>query len=167
MITRCASVALLCLLSARVAATDFCEGAKFVPLNQLLTKQDQFLNRRVQTHAILTTDAKEFVRIWFAEKSRFTILTTADAESTAYNQRMNLSTEPHINVVDDLFEKLHTAEGGKYKNDMSKIRYYRQKVVVCGRLVKEQNEIRFALDDKHIETTYLLPWRHQGTAGKP
>lgn len=96
MIARCASVALLCLLSAQVAAADFCEGAKFVPLDQLLTKQDQFLNTRVQTHAILTTDAKEFVRIWFAEKSNFTILTTADAESTAYNQRMNLLAEPHI-----------------------------------------------------------------------
>lgn len=70
-------------------------------------------------------------------------------------------------MVDDLLEKLHTAEGAKYKKDLSKIRYYRQEVIVCGRLVKEQNEIRFALDDKHIERTYLLSWRHQGAAGKP
>jgi hypothetical protein len=50
-------------------------------------------------------------------------------------------------------------EGAKYEKDMSKIRYYRQDVLACGRLIKEQGELRFALDDMHIERSYLLPWR--------
>lgn len=151
--------ALLCLLSAQVTAADFCEGAKFVPLDLLLTNQNQFLNRRVQTHAVLATDAKEYTRIWLTEKSKFTVLTTADDESTTYNQRHGLSNHPPFNVVNDLFEKLRAMEGAKYKKDMSKIRYYRQDVMVCGRLVKEQGELRFAVDDMRIERSYLLPWK--------
>jgi hypothetical protein len=154
-----ACAALLCLVSAQVAATDFCEGAKFVPLDQVLTKQNQFLNKRIQTHAILMTDAKEYMRISLAEKSDFTILTTADDESTAYNQRLGLLAKPPFNVVGDLFEKLQAMEGAKYKKDMSKIRYYRQEVMVCGRLVKSMGDYRFAVDDMHVERSYLLPWK--------
>lgn len=156
---RCAFVALLCLISLQATAADFCDGAKFVPLDQVLTNQNQFLNRRIQTHAVLMTDAKEYTRISLAEKSDFTILTTADDESTTYNQRHDLLTRPPFNVVGDLFEKLRATEGAKYKKDMSKIRYYRQDVMVCGRLVKEQGELRFAVDDMHIEQSYLLPWK--------
>jgi hypothetical protein len=156
---RCAPAALLCLLSAQVAAADFCEGAKFVPLDQVLSNQSQFLNKRVQTHAVLTTDGKEYTRIWLAEKSDFTVLTTADNESTAYSQRNDLLTRPPFNVIADLFDKLRATEGAKYKRNMSRIRYYRQDVMACGRLVKEQGELRFALDDMHIERSYLLPWK--------
>jgi hypothetical protein len=146
-------------VSAQVAAADFCEGAKLIPLDQVLANQSRFLNKRIQTHAVLTTDGKEYTRIWFAEKSDFTVLTTADDESTAYSQRNDLSTQSPFNVIGDLLDKLRTAEGAKYKRDISKIKYYRQDVVACGRLVKEQGELRFALDDMHIERSYLLPWK--------
>jgi hypothetical protein len=159
--------ALLSLISAQVSAAEFCEGAKFVPLDQILTKQDQFLNKRVQTHAILMTDAKEYSRISFAEKSNFTILTTADDEATAYNQKNDLLSDPPFNVVDDLFKKLRAVEGSSFKPDMRKIRYYRQDVMVCGRLVRSMGELRFAVDDMHIEKSYLLPWknRRKGNGG--
>lgn len=151
--------ALCCLVSAQVSAVAFCDGAKFVPLDQVLEDQDQFLNRRVQTHAVLMTDAKEYTRISVAEKSSFTVLTTADDESTAYNQKHDLLRGPPFNVVSDLFEKLRAVEGARYQKDMRKTRYYRQDVMACGRLVKEQDELRFALDGLHIERSYLLPWR--------
>jgi hypothetical protein len=44
---------------------------------------------------------------------------------------------------------------------MSKIRYYRQDVLACGRLIKEQGELRFALDDMRIERSYVLPWKSE------
>jgi hypothetical protein len=150
---------LWCLVSAQADAACFCDGAKLVSLDQLLMNQNRFLNRRIQTHAVLTTDAKEYTRIWFAEKSNFTVLTTADEEFTVYSQRHGFSTRPPFNVTSDLFEKLRAMEGAKYKKDMSKIQYYRQDVLACGRLIKEQGELRFALDDMHIERSYLLPWR--------
>lgn len=151
-------VVLICLVSGRAVAADFCEGAKFVPLDQLLTKQEEFIGKRIQTKAIFSTDAKEYTRISFAEKSNFSILTTADDESTAYSQRHDQLTHPPFGVIDDLFKKLREVEGPKYKKDMSKIRYYRQDVEACGRLVKKYGELRFAMDDAHIERTYLVPW---------
>jgi hypothetical protein len=155
-------IGLLYLLSAQAAGASFCDGSKFVSLDQVLSNPVQFLNKRLQTHAILSTDGREFTRITFDEKSKFSILTTADDESTAYYKQHDLVANPPLNVVDDLFEKLRMAEGTKYKRDMSKIRYYRQNVMVCGRLVKSMGELRFAVDDMHVESSYLLPWKKVG-----
>jgi hypothetical protein len=149
---------LLYLLSAQAAGAGFCDGSKFVPLDQVLSNPIQFLNKRIQTHAILRTDGKEYTRISLDEKSNFSMLTTADDESTAYYKRHDLSAKRHFNVFEDLFEKLRVVEGAKYKQDISKIKYYRQNVMVCGRLVKSMGALRFAVDDISVESSYLLPW---------
>ncbi|MFC4762965.1 hypothetical protein [Dyella koreensis] len=154
-------ISLLYIFSAQVTGADFCEGSKFTPLDQVLSKPGEFLNQRIQTHAILRTDAKAYTRISLDEKSGFSVLTTADDESTAYNKRHNLSAKPPFNVVSDLFAKLHPVEGAKYKADISKVRYYRQNVMVCGRLVRSMGELRFAVDDMHVEDSYLLPWKNK------
>lgn len=148
---------LLCVFSPSVASTGFCDGSGFISLDQVLSRPDEFLNKRIQTRAVLKTDAKEYTRISLAEGSNFSILTTADDESTGYGKTHDISDSTRLNVVDDLFEKLRTAEGMKYKPDISKIRYYRQDVVVCGRLVRSAGELRFAVDDMRVEDSYLLP----------
>ena len=148
---------MLCVLPLPLAATDFCDGSKVVSLDQVLTRTDEFIEKRVQARAVLKTDAKEYTRISLAEGSHFSILTTADDESTAYGKTHDLSGGYRLNVVNDLLEKLRAAEGMKYKPDMSKIRYYRQDVVVCGRLVRSAGDLRFAVDDMRVEDSYLLP----------
>lgn len=150
---------LLCFSSLPVVATDFCDGSKFVSLDQVLSRPDEFIDKRIQTRAVLKTDAKQYTRISLAEGSNFSILTTADDESTAYGQVHDISDRHHLNVVNDLFEKLRAVEGAKYRPDMSKIRYYRQDVLICGRLVGTIGERRFAVDDMRVEDSYLLPLR--------
>lgn len=150
-----------CLVSVRAGAVSFCEGANFVPLDQILKNESQFLDRRVQTRAVLTTDAKEYTRLWLYEKSDFSVLATADKESSVYSQKHKILNGPPFDIVGDLFEKLRAMEGTAYKRDMSKIRYYRQDVLACGRLIKEQGELRFALDDMRIERSYVLPWKSE------
>lgn len=154
-------MSLLCVFSAQVRGADFCDGSKFAGLDQVLSNPNKFINKRIQTHAILSTDAKEYTRISFDEKSDFSILTTADDESTSYYISHNLSSKTSLNVVDDLFDKLRTTEGKKYKPDISKIRYYRQNVTICGRLVKSMGQLRFAVDDMRIENSYLLPEKNK------
>ena len=144
----------------RAAEVGFCERSKFVPLDQVLSEPTQFLNKRIQTNAVLRTDGKEYTRISLDEGSRFSVLTTADNESTAYYKRNRLSVSPPFDVFRDLFKKLHAREGEKYKPDMTKIQYYRQDVLVCGRLVGSMGNLRFAVDDMRIAKSYLLPWKH-------
>ncbi|WP_136259702.1 hypothetical protein [Rhodanobacter lindaniclasticus] len=152
---------LWCLVSLQAGASDFCEGADLVPLDHLLKNESHFLDRRIQTRAVLTTDAKEYTRLWSSEKSNYSVLTTADEESSVYSQKHKDLGLPRFNVVSDMFEKIRAMEGASYKRDMSKIRYYRQDVLACGRLTKEQGEIRFALDDIRIERSYMLPWKER------
>lgn len=152
---------ILFFISSSVVAKDFCDGSKFVSLDHALSSADKYINRRIQTRAVLKTDAKEFTRISLGENSQFSVLTTADDESTAYWKSHNLSIKNRLNVMDDLFEKLRAVEGSKYKPDMSKIRYYRQDVIICGRLVRSMGELRFAVDDMHIEDSYLLPLKNK------
>lgn len=152
---------LLCASSMPAVATDFCDGSKFISLDQVLSRPDEFINKRIQTRAVLKTDAKEYTRISLAEGSNFSILTTADDESTAYGKIHDLSDEPRLSVAKDLFEKLRAVEGARYKPDMSKIRYYRQDVLICGRLVRTMGEFRFAVDDMRVEDSYLLPLKSE------
>jgi hypothetical protein len=164
---RCAYAALFCLLSAQAAAAEFCDGSIFVSLDQVLQKKDHFLNRRVQTHAILRTDAKEYSRISLDEKSDFSVLTTADDESTAYHDRMKLPSPPHAFLIDDFFDKVKERDGEHYKKDLTKIGYYRQDVIACGRLVQYADSYRFALDDMQMKRSYLLPWKRRVATAKP
>jgi hypothetical protein len=144
-----------------VVASDFCDGSNIVSLDRILSSPDKYIDRRVQTHAVLKTDAKEYTRISLDENSIFSVLTTADDESTTYGKRDKLFIKNRLNVIDDLFEKLRAVEGSRYKPDISKIRYYRQDVVICGRLVRSMGELRFAVDDMRIEDSYLLPLKNK------
>ena len=153
---------ILCLVSTQALSKDFCDGASFVALDNLLQNKAQFLNKRVQTHAVLRTDGKEYTRISLDENSRFSILTTADTETTAYFHAHPDNFHNHVNVIDDLFSKMQSMGVPKSEREMSKIRFYRQEVTECGRLVGDQNEMQFALDDELVERTYLLPWKRPG-----
>lgn len=153
---------LLCLVSTQALSKDFCDGASFVALDNLLQNKTQFLNKRIQTHAILRTDGKEYFRISFEENPSFSILLTADAETTAYFHAHPDIANNHVNVFDDLFSKMQSMGVPKSEREMSKIRFYRQEVTVCGRLVGDQNEVQFAVDDERVERTYLLPWKSSG-----
>ncbi|MEO7067922.1 MAG: hypothetical protein ABI114_13490 [Rhodanobacter sp.] len=150
-------VSLLLLQVTSVFAHNFCQGASFVPLDQLVLSKDAYLNKRVRTHAVLVTDAKEFSLLKQEEDSHYGLRTSYDEESDAYKMRMALPPAPPFSVVGDFFEKLRALEGPKYKQDMTKIRYYRQDVIVCGRVVKSSDgEYSFAIDDIRRERSYVL-----------
>jgi hypothetical protein len=138
---------------------DFCEGEKFVSLDKILSRPSEYLNKRVQTHAVLTTNVKEYTRIWLNENSDFSVLTTLDDQSAAYGQGRHSSEPPFPSVVVDLFDKLRAIQGPGFKKDMLKVEYYRRDVMVCGRLTGSGSELRFAVDDMHTEDSYLLPWK--------
>jgi len=146
-------------LSSSLFAHEFCESAKFVSLNDLISDRDTYLDQRVQTRAVLSTDAKEYTLLKQDEGSKLGILISSDSETEDYKKRMHLSPGGGINVVDDLFGKLRRQEGAGYKPDKTKMRYYRQDVVACGRVVESLGEIRFSVDEMRIERSYLLPWK--------
>jgi hypothetical protein len=141
------------------SAADFCGAAKFVSLDKILATPKDYLDKRVKTHAVLTTNVKEYTRISSAENSDFSVLTTLDDQSVAYTQSSRSSDPSFPTVVDDLFDKLRSLQGPKFPKDMSKVEYYRRDVMVCGRLTGSGSERRFAVDDMHTEDSYLLPWR--------
>lgn len=148
-----------CALPLQVTAGNFCCGSKITTLDKVLSNPKTFLNKRVQVQATLRTDGKAYTRIASGANPETSILTTADAESTTYSKRHHLSNTPLFDVRKDLFDKLHALEGSKYKRDLSKIRYYRQEVTVCGRLVLSNGTFRFAIDNLRVESSYLLPWK--------
>jgi hypothetical protein len=158
---RTASVLLPLLLafSSTAGAADFCDGSRFVTLDQVLSHPNDFLQKRIQLRALLRTDAKEFTRLSLDENSRFSVLTTVDEVAGSYNKSHNLSATQSVNVVDDLYDKLRIVEGAKFVQDRTKIRYYRQDVNVCGRLVRTGDGVRFVIDDLHVEKSYLLPFK--------
>jgi len=159
--TKIGATVLLLLISVNnsLSACEFCGNAKFVSLNDLISDKRTYLNQRVKIHAVLSTDAKEYALLKQEEESKLGILISSDSEAEEYKRRMHIPPERGINVVDDLFEKLRMREGANYKPDMTKIRYYRQDVVACGRIIESMGEIRFSVDDMRIERSYLLPWR--------
>ena len=148
--------------AAKSHRQEFCDGASFVPLDRLMVNRSQFLDKRVQTHAVLRTDGKEYTRISLEENSGFSMLLTADAESTAYFHAHPDIVSHYVNVVDDLFSKMQSMGVPKAEREMSNISLYRQEVTVCGRLVGDQNEVQFAVDDQRVERTYMLPWKNSG-----
>jgi hypothetical protein len=141
--------------------SGFCGGATFVSLDKMLSTPSDYFDKRVQTHAVLTTNVKEYTRIWLDEKSDFSVLTTLDDESSVYAQAQHSSGPPFPAVVVDLFDKLSAVQGPKFKRDMSKLEYYRRDVMVCGRLIGSGRDLRFAVDDMHAEDSYLLPWSEE------
>ncbi|WP_430389914.1 hypothetical protein [Dyella sp. 20L07] len=147
----------LYLLSAQTKGSDFCEESMATSLDSVLLHTDESIGKRIQAHVILRTDAKEYTRISVDEGSHFSILTTADDDSGRYYKSHDLSSRPHFDVIDDLFDKLRAAEGARFSPDMRKIQYYRQNVTICGRLVRSVDGLRFAVDDMRIENSYLLP----------
>lgn len=151
----------LFFLSFQSAAGCFCNDAKGASLRDVLSHPDQFINKRIKVDAVLRTDGKEYTRISDSEGSTFSILVTADEESTQYYLKNKISKSENFDVINDLSRKLQRLEGKNHNRDLSKINYYRQDVVVCGRLVKSMGELRFAVDNMHVKDSYLLPWTRE------
>lgn len=137
----------------------FCEGAKLVSLDKVLSNPDDYFNKRIQTHAVLTTNVKEYTHISLDENSDFSVLTTVDNESESYTKRQRLPRPSFPSVVTDLFDKLRNLQGAKFTKDMLKLNYYRRDVLACGRLIGSARDFRFAVDDMYTEQSYLLPWQ--------
>lgn len=161
--TRWIFATFICMSPAWAQASDFCLNSSKETLDQVISNKKQFLGKRVLVHAVLRTDGKEYTRLSLAEGSDVSILATADDESTAYRGRMS-PPPPSYGLREDFFAKLKEREGNRFKPDMSKIGYYRQDVIACGRLVEEAGEYRFALDDMRVEKSYLLPFGLPGKA---
>jgi hypothetical protein len=145
----------LMFVSPACSANAFCGNAPFVPFDQLAMNAKSMLNKRVRTRAVGTTDAKEYTRYRQDELSPEGLLQTADSESTRYAEAMKLS-PPAFDVREELFRLLRIAEGDRYKPDLAKIRYYREDVMLCGRVVRTWGMFEFAVDDLIRERTYLL-----------
>lgn len=74
------------MLAAPVRGAELCEGSPEVPIETLLSQPDTFLNKRVQFHAVLSTDGKEYVTLINFEEGHSFILTTTDETSTRYSK---------------------------------------------------------------------------------
>jgi hypothetical protein len=155
---RIACTFVLLLLVGPTWASHFCNNASLVPMDQIAADKDMYLNKRVRSHAVLRTDAKEFSLLKQDETTHFGLRTITDDESVSYSNGLSPQKKQSFNTKGDFFEKLREMEGRAYRPDMTKIIYYRQDVLVCGRLVKSDKEYYFAIDDMVIEKTYLLPW---------
>ena len=154
---RSALAGLILLVSQSTQAAEFCDGSRFVDFDQLVAKNEAYVGKRVRTHAIAMTDAKEYTLFRKNEDSQEGLLESWDQETDAYAKRMGLSDQP-FNVRQDLFDKLRALEKDQFKPDLTKIVYYRQVVSLCGRLVSEDGRYSFAVDDLILEKSYLLPF---------
>jgi len=145
------------MADAPALAGEFCSGAPSIPFDRLATEKIDYLGKRVRTHAVVTTDAKEFTLFRQSEASVNGLLEMTDEEGAAYAKRMRLHASP-FNFKDDFFfEKLRAAEGNAYQPDLTKIAYYRQDVSLCGRVVQVGRDYFFSVDDLVREKTYLVP----------
>jgi hypothetical protein len=148
---------MLVLVSSLCHGESFCGTAPYVPFDQVVQDKALMIGRRVRTHVVVTTDAKEYTLYRENERSLSGLLETTDDESLIYARANAPSQSTGVNVREDLLRKLQEAEGDNFKPDLTMIRYYRQDMALCGRVTKDDSGFRFAVDDGILERTYLLP----------
>lgn len=148
---------MIVLVSTLCHGEGFCGTAPYVPFDQVVRDKALMIGQCVRTHVVVTTDAKEYSLFRENEHSRYGLLETAGDESPRCAKTDTPSQSTDVNVREDLFRKLREVEGDNFKPDLTMIRYYRQDMLLCGQVVKEDGEIRFAVDDGILERSYLLP----------
>lgn len=139
-----------------IHASSFCEGAQFVAFDELVRSKDGYLNMRIRTHGVLSTDGKEFSLLKQEERSIHGLLVENDSEADKYAREHTLHTDASFDLVADFTSKLQQQEGSKAPSDMSKIGSYRQQLALCGRVIKGSFGYGFAIDDSILERTYLI-----------
>ncbi|MBS0498836.1 MAG: hypothetical protein JSR74_00745 [Proteobacteria bacterium] len=139
---------------------DFCDGAKFVAFDDLVANRDSYLDRQVKTRAILKTDLKEYTQLRQSEASSVAILVGWDAEFPGSATVIQSSQGSDLNpssILRDYYVKLRNI--GISNKDRSKLRFYRQVRLLCGRVRKaEPIGYRFVIDDSVLERSYLIDW---------
>lgn len=145
---------------------DFCDGAKFVALDDLIANRDSYLDKQVKTHAILRTDLKEYTQLRQDEASRLAILVGWDAEFPGRATVIQGSQGSDLNpssILRDYYVKLRNS--GISIEDRSKLKFYRQVRLFCGRVRKaEPIGYRFVIDDSVLERSYLVGLSKQHSA---
>ena len=157
-----ASVCLFSLLACvanAMYAGDFCDNAPFVKLNQVISHKTSYIGVRVRTHAILKTDLKEYTIIEQAEGSGTYLLVGSDEQNSGLRNVMGKSDITNSSVSRDFMNKYEQKEGAGAAVDWSKIVYYRQERLLCGRVIKVNGRWRFAIDDSILQRSYLLNWK--------
>lgn len=157
-----ASICLFSLLTCvanAVYAGNFCDNAPFIKLNQIISHKQSYIGVRVRTHAILKTDLKEYTIIEQSEKSDNYLLVGSDGQNSGLRNITGKSDITSSSVSLDFMNKYKQMEGARAAVDWSKIVYYRQERLLCGRVVKVDGRWRFAIDDSILQSSYLLDWK--------
>jgi hypothetical protein len=137
-------------------ARDFCDNAELFKLNHVINNKSEFLNKRIRTQAIMITNAKEFTLIKQDEIDKIGILVTSDEVSSSYRLDHNIPVDKSFNVTGDYFEKMKSRSGSSVNGSLSEIYLYRQKRMLCGRLINKYNKYYFSIDDSILEQSYIL-----------
>lgn len=154
---------LACVVNV-VYAGDFCDNAPFVQLSQIISHKQSYLGVRVRTHAILKTDLKEYMIIEQAEGSSNYFLVGSDGQGASLKNVTGKSDITNSSVSHDFIKKYKQKGGMGAAVDWSKIVYYRQERLLCGRVIKVDNYWRFAIDDSILQNSYLLGWKKKHKA---
>lgn len=139
---------------------DFCDDAKFVKLDELIARRDSYLDKQVKTRAVLKTDLKEYTLLRQDETSKLAILVGWDAEFSgrATTQSSRVSDLNPLAILNDYYGKLRDV--GIDDKGRSKLKYYRQVRLLCGRVRKgDPIGYRFVIDGSVLERSYLVGWR--------
>lgn len=150
---------LLYCVSNAAYASDFCDNAPFVQLNHVISHKQWYLGVRIRTSAILKTDLKEYMIIEQTEGSDSYFLVGSDGQSGSLKNVSGKSDISNASVSRDFIRKYKQKEGMVATVDWSKIVYYRQERLFCGRVIMVNDSFRFAIDDSILENSYLLDWK--------
>ncbi|WP_157598984.1 hypothetical protein [Rhodanobacter sp. Root561] len=136
-------------------SAEFCEGASFVRLGELLHAKKEYLNARVKTHAIIKSDGKEYALLQAREGSDDAIMMESDLEVIDYRKRNSLPSRDPNDFIGDYLKRVDSKKA-IHGLDMTKISSYRQERVFCGRIIEKGGSYYFAVDDSIFEKAYFI-----------
>lgn len=136
---------------------SFCERSEFVAIENLIKNKAAYLGRRIKTRGIVRTDGKEYSIITKDDNIKYAILMSSDRISEVYASSHSLYMSHYVNYIDDFFAKLHQLKGMRAPRKFDRIMDYRQKLLVCGRIIKQNGIFKLSIDDSIREGSYILP----------
>ncbi|TBR36091.1 MULTISPECIES: hypothetical protein [Dyella] len=143
------------LISTTLSAREFCEASPAVEFDIWVSHRESHIGQRVRFDATLRTDGKEFTVLQAGEGGG-QILMTSDDESDAYRERWKVPDRFVPGTYKDLNSKIDQLGRDGRRLQPPTIRYYRQEVTVCGRIVNDDGLLKFAVDDMITVSSYLI-----------
>lgn len=144
---------LLTAVSGLSVAGDFCRASSAVNLDQWFGDMPARMGVRIRAKAILVTDAKEYTVV-FGTEGGHVAFTTSDERTMEYRKHVPKRDVPAALL--DMNEKLVRASRELPGLSPPEIRFYRQEVLLCGRVEMIDGQYSLAVDDLIVAKSYLL-----------